>query len=335
MRTEGAKEPDVYTYDRENRLLTLGQTREEKVTVSVSVIQTGGVTLSPAAAAARTEAAFSRRRNYAYTYDYRTRRVGRTEAGKSSAVVFLGGLSVLEYGREANGARKAQPEVEHIRGSGMAGGVGGMVYSVRGGDPSYNLYDSRGDVVAKANAAGAFTWQASYEAYGTRTGEQGANLERQRANTKDEDPTGLLNEGMRYRDLETGVWLTRDPAGFVDGPNLYAYVRQNPWTSFDPLGLREASDSENAMLKKLLGEAGIVRSAAQNALEKYRRENPDSAPGAVPDNIRRSLDSAAAMGKSARRIAREIERVLPAQGTIPAPTIQQGFVSPSKPWTSG
>jgi len=51
---------------------------------------------------------------------------------------------------------------------------------------------------------------------------------------KDEDPTGLLNEGFRYRDLETGTWLSRDPAGFVDGPNLYAYVRCNPWTCFDP-----------------------------------------------------------------------------------------------------
>jgi hypothetical protein len=44
---------------------------------------------------------------------------------------------------------------------------------------------------------------------------------------------------MRYRDLETGVWLSRDPAGFVDGPNLYAYVVQNPWSKFDPDGLEE------------------------------------------------------------------------------------------------
>ena len=27
--------------------------------------------------------------------------------------------------------------------------------------------------------------------------------------------------------------------GFVDGPNLYAYVKQNPWSHFDPLGLAE------------------------------------------------------------------------------------------------
>jgi hypothetical protein len=33
--------------------------------------------------------------------------------------------------------------------------------------------------------------------------------------------------------------MTKDPAGFVDGPNLYAYVRQNPWSKFDPEGLCE------------------------------------------------------------------------------------------------
>ena len=73
------------------------------------------------------------------------------------------------------------------------------------------------------------TWTASYEAFGRRTVETGDNADKQRAKTKDEDPTGLLNEGFRYRDLETGVFLSRDPAGFVDGPNVYTYVQQNPW----------------------------------------------------------------------------------------------------------
>ncbi|SKB09454.1 RHS repeat-associated core domain-containing protein, partial [Prosthecobacter debontii] len=40
-----------------------------------------------------------------------------------------------------------------------------------------------------------------------------------------------------------GMWLSRDPAGFVDGPNLYAYVKQNPWTAWDPLGLAELTDA--------------------------------------------------------------------------------------------
>lgn len=136
--------------------------------------------------------------------------------------------------------------VEYQRGPDMGGGVGGLLYSRRttagsgGGSPAttvkFNLSNGRGDVVAQSDSAGALTWTASYEAYGKRPVETGTNADRQRANTKEEDPTGLLNEGFRYRDIETGVWLSRDPAGFVDGPNLYAYVQQNPWSKFDPDG---------------------------------------------------------------------------------------------------
>ena len=31
--------------------------------------------------------------------------------------------------------------------------------------------------------------------------------------------------------------------GFVDGPNLYTYVVQNPWTKFDPEGLQSLDDT--------------------------------------------------------------------------------------------
>ncbi|MBV6501190.1 MAG: hypothetical protein CJBNEKGG_03695 [Prosthecobacter sp.] len=200
-------------------------------------------------------------RAWTYTYDYRMRRVGVGQdnvgglPARHTGVVFSGGLSVAEFERAANTAIGAstQPSVQYIRGVDMGGGVGGLLQTLRNpvntsGLPvapaatrpavlRYNLSNGRGDIVAQADSAGALTWTASYEAYGKRTKETGANADKQRANSKDEDPTGLLNEGFRYRDLETGVWLSRDPAGFVDGPNLYAYVRQNPWTFWDPDGL--------------------------------------------------------------------------------------------------
>ncbi|MGF1530852.1 MAG: RHS repeat-associated core domain-containing protein [Puniceicoccaceae bacterium] len=124
--------------------------------------------------------------------------------------------------------------------------------------PSLAHFNSRGDVIGRTGFDGIPTYLAAYEASLTRRStpiaediakavgqhgttntstEWGANPDRQQANTKEEDPTGLLNEGFRYRDLKTGTFLSRDPLGFVDGPNLYAYVVQNPWTRFDPLGL--------------------------------------------------------------------------------------------------
>ena len=89
-----------------------------------------------------------------------------------------------------------------------------MVYSIRkneSGDVirTYSHSSHRGDVIARSDDNGSLTWYAIYEAYGTRpeTYELGANPDRQMANTKDEEAEiGLLNEGMRYRDLETGVF---------------------------------------------------------------------------------------------------------------------------------
>jgi RHS repeat-associated protein len=83
------------------------------------------------------------------------------------------------------------------------------------------------------------TYQAQYEGFGKQVATNGSTLDRQKSNSKDTDPSGLVDEGFRYRDLETGMFINRDPTGFVDGPNLYTYVKQNPWTSFDPEGLQD------------------------------------------------------------------------------------------------
>jgi len=49
--------------------------------------------------------------------------------------------------------------------------------------------------------------------------------------------SGLLLARFRVYDASLGRWLSPDPAGFVDGMNLYLYVRGNPLLWWDPLGL--------------------------------------------------------------------------------------------------
>ena len=52
------------------------------------------------------------------------------------------------------------------------------------------------------------------------------------------DPTTeLYVYAKRNYDPAIGRWLTPDPIGFADGPNLYAYVHNNPLTYVDPYGL--------------------------------------------------------------------------------------------------
>ena len=220
---------DTYSFDGENRLISLAKN-------TTGPLSTLNHQLSPRHHGLLTKPRISTTPGtYAYAYDYRARRVSRTESGTTTQIAFSGGTSVQEY------FQSTQVDTilfaQYIRGSDWGGGVGGILYSVRNGAPSFAHYNRRGDVISHTDQAGTATWTASYEAGGTRTAEAGTTQDRQKANTKEEDPTGLLNEGMRYRDLETDTFITADPAGFVDGPNLYCYVRQNPWTKFDPEGL--------------------------------------------------------------------------------------------------
>lgn len=52
------------------------------------------------------------------------------------------------------------------------------------------------------------------------------------------DPTThLYHFEKRFYDPTLGRWLTPDPLSFTDGPNLYAYVHNNPLIYVDPYGL--------------------------------------------------------------------------------------------------
>lgn len=59
-----------------------------------------------------------------------------------------------------------------------------------------------------------------------------------RFSSKRIDPlTGLVHFGKREYDPATGRWTTKDPLGFVEGPNRYAYSQNNPLTRYDLYGL--------------------------------------------------------------------------------------------------
>ncbi len=51
-----------------------------------------------------------------------------------------------------------------------------------------------------------------------------------------DEETGLYYHGARYYTPWLGRWINSDPAGMLDGPNLYGYVSNNPVRLVDPLG---------------------------------------------------------------------------------------------------
>lgn len=72
---------------------------------------------------------------------------------------------------------------------------------------------------------------------------------------KERDATGLYYYGYRYYQPWAGRWLSADPAGSVDGLNLFRMVRNNPETLRDDNGLAPTNDDEEekniAEIKKL------------------------------------------------------------------------------------
>jgi RHS repeat-associated protein len=54
-----------------------------------------------------------------------------------------------------------------------------------------------------------------------------------------DDETGLCYHGARYYAPWLGRWISGDPLGATDGPNLYAYVHCSPCLRIDPSGMAD------------------------------------------------------------------------------------------------
>jgi len=76
-----------------------------------------------------------------------------------------------------------------------------------------------------------------FTAFGEKRNKEEHTLNPWRFACKRFDPElGLIYFGKRYYDPEFARWITTDPAGFVDGANLYQYVFNNPFLYKDQDG---------------------------------------------------------------------------------------------------
>ncbi|WP_244941624.1 RHS repeat domain-containing protein [Serratia inhibens] len=79
-----------------------------------------------------------------------------------------------------------------------------------------------------------------------------ADYKTDRYSGKERDATGLYYYGYRYYQPWAGRWLSADPAGTVDGLNLFRMCRNNPASFFDPDGRKPKLNSvEQGVLDNL------------------------------------------------------------------------------------
>ncbi|MBS0623525.1 MAG: RHS repeat protein [Verrucomicrobia bacterium] len=90
------------------------------------------------------------------------------------------------------------------------------------------------------------------------------------ASKRIEEENGLIFFGRRYYLPALGRWITQDPQGFDDGPNLYAYLSNCPLIFTDPYGLmRYGANSQFSHYDFLGGLGGAMRFLGLDAPRNY------------------------------------------------------------------
>ena len=176
-----------------------------------------------------------------YAYDYQGRMIEKTTDSPTTRYLWDGFNTIAET--NANGTRRNVWGLDLSQTQQGAGGVGGLLaVSVAGGaDPGifYPAYDANGNITEYVDATGDVAASRTYSPFGETTAATGnADAFSHWWSTKPWDPvTGFSEYEFRMYNPELGRWLSRDPVDVDGGPNLYAYVLNNPISLVDGDGL--------------------------------------------------------------------------------------------------
>jgi RHS repeat-associated protein len=158
-----------------------------------------------------------------FTYDAFNRRLSKN--------------NLLFFYHNENEIGSYQNQVQELRvlGQGYGAEIGAAVLYELNQKTYIPLHDHLGNVVVLINAGQAQETHR-YSAFGIELTQTSLNPWRFCSKRFDAE-TNLTYFGRRYYDTTIGRWITTDPAGYQDGPNLYAYVHNNPLSKHDLYGL--------------------------------------------------------------------------------------------------
>lgn len=178
-----------------------------------------------------------------YGYDGDGKRISAAN-GQNILNYFYDGKDVIIENDDAG-----VPVTSYLRNPQMAGGIGGIIYSKQGANPeTYYSYDGLGSVANLSDPSGANLQSYSYDAFGNMLNQPSSNNSRQFL-TKETDSSGFIYFGARYYDPSIGRFITQDPMGMVDGPNMYVYCNNDPVNFIDLWGLCEQNSKKDFFWK--------------------------------------------------------------------------------------
>lgn len=233
---------------------------------------------------------------YRYTYDDLNRRLT-----KSKYVQIDGSwqrVCAERFIYQANneiGSFNMKDELSQFRmlGVGKGAELGASVLIELMGDAFAPLHDHNGNIVSLVNAVTGRTFETyRYTAFGEKQlynveGESiGSSINPWGFSSKRlDEETGFVYFGRRYYNPELARWVTADPISFEGGPNLYAYVLNNPLTHFDLYGLLTASSFGSSLNSFANSSIHAFGAAMQGGINAVR-----SGVGAVSHSIGAAMD---------------------------------------------
>ncbi|CDH30746.1 hypothetical protein XBI1_1050007 [Xenorhabdus bovienii str. Intermedium] len=196
-----------------------------------------------------------------YRYDADSQRIIKTHvqqtanSSQTQSTLYLPGL---ERHTTTNGT--TVKEVLHVITIGEAGRAQVRVLHWENGKPGaisndqvrYSYDNLIGSSGLEVDGDGQIISMEEYYPYGgtavwTVRNQTEAGYKTVRYSGKERDATGLYYYGYRYYQPWAGRWLSADPAGTIDGLNLFRMVRNNPLKYYDNNGLNPVDNAYSHM----------------------------------------------------------------------------------------
>lgn len=207
---------------------------------------------------------------------------------------------ILYAGQNDIGTVDKEGKISHLRilGIGLGGEIGASVAIEIRGATYAPLHDHNGHIVALIDERGEVAETYRYSAFGEESiyNSRGdlVNLSLVdnpwRFSSK-RSINGFSLFGRRFYIPSLGRWLTPDPIGYEAGPNLYAYVSNNPLTHFDIYGLigeeratfwEQAKDYVTRAFESVREGARMVYEKTRDVLHKAGGYFKEIARDAIP-----------------------------------------------------